>query len=326
MRERRKSMKDREMKLVNRLLGSKKIPFEEIREELNVSRRTLYYDVQNINESLKGLGTIMIDRQEVFINGDNKKIADFIKSPDDINYEIYLKYENRRRYILLQIFSGVKVRRSDLADNMYVSLITVKDTIKRMKEELSLKGISLIYSDGYKVKGNEIEIRDLFMDIHSDFSESINKTEAVELFNKVSGLKLTDYSIDNLSKMVRFIETRVTGNNAISDYSRYVDSQSFEHYKHIDLLLPEGSSEAEKMYMSAYVSSLSSLNSFVSENEINIVVELLLDTIERNLSVYLKDRDECKRNISRHIASSYNRIKYDFPINNPLLEIIKFKY
>ena len=42
--------------------------------------------------------------------------------------------------------------------------------------------------------------------------------------------------------------------------------------------------------------------------------------------IYFKNKDECKTNMLRHIASSYYRIKYGFPIHNPLLEEIKYRF
>ncbi len=319
-------MKNREKVIVTRLLIEKKVNFDILKDELGVSRRTLYYDLDKLNEFLDGVGTIIISHKEISLSGDYIKIHRLVNQKDSENYERFLKYVNRRSYIIERILNGFTVKSSALASSMYMSNVTIKETIKRMKEELLGKGIYLTYQHGYQLKGNEKKLRELFLEIYYDTSRDLDISDSVNNFDKNSSLRLTDYSKNSLTAFVDFVSGRIKKGLVVLDVSLYEEVGEFKHSNEVSTLFEMDITENEKIYMSAFVSSLSCLNPLVSKREMGELVDRLIDNIEKNLMIYFRNKEECKKHMLRHIASSYYRIKYKFPIKNPLLDEIKYKY
>lgn len=319
-------MKKREKIIISRLLIEKKVNFDTLKDELAVSRRTLYYDLDKLNELLEGIGTVIISHKEIRLSGDYTKIQKLLYHEDNENYERFLKYDNRKSYILEKILNGFVVKSSSLATSMYMSNITIKETIKRMKEELLSKGIYLSYQHGYQLKGDEGRLRELFLETYFDSKRNISISDSVNKFDKNSSLRLTDYSKNSLTAFVKFVTGRIQKSMIIEDVSLYQEVEEFKHFDEISTLFDTKVPESEQIYMSAFVSSLSCLNTLVSKKEIEELVDRLIDNIEKNLMIYFRNKEECKKHMLRHIASSFYRIKYKFPIRNPLLEEIKYKY
>ncbi len=319
-------MKKREKEIIIRLLTDKSIEFDKLKEILKISRRTLYYDINNLNTAIKGIGTIIIKNKKVFITGDFYKIQKAVDKKDNKNYDQYLKYANRKRYVLDKIFGGYTVTTSSLAASMYVSNITIKDTIKLMKEELLEKGIYLNYQKGYQLKGSEKGIRELYLSTYYDSKRDLKISESVIKFNQDSQIRLTDYSENTLTAFVNFVSERINKKCIIEDIDSFQETKEFKHYHLVPSLFEIEIPTSEQIYMSAFISSLSSLNTLISKEEIGTIVDKIVDNIEDKLMIYFKDKQECKKNLYRHISTSYYRIKYQFPIHNPLLEEIKFKF
>jgi len=319
-------MKKREKKIVTHLLINKKVNFDILKDDLGISRRTLYYDIEKLNDFIRGIGTILINNKEITISGDFNKIHKAINEKDIGNYDQYLKYINRKSYILEKIFGGFTIKSSNLASSMHISSVTIKDTIKRMKEELLEKGIDLIYQKGYQLNGSEKGIRELFLETYYDSKRDLNISDSIKSFDKRSLLRLTDYSQNSLTAFTSFVSGRISRGNMIEDISIYKEVEEFKHFIHVPRLFSIEIPINEQIYMSAFVSSLSCLNTLASKSEIEEIVDRLIDNIENKLMIYFKNKSECKTNMLRHIAASYYRIKYKFPINNPLLEEIKYKF
>ena len=319
-------MKKREKEIITRLLREKEINFKELKENLNISRRTLYYDIDKLNIFMKGIGRIIIRSGEISIVGDYRKIQSAIEKKDNRSYDQYLKYVNRKRFIFDKIFSGFIVTSSSLASAMYVSHVTIKDTIKKIKTELLKKGVFLTYKKGYHLLGSEKEIRELFLAVHYELKNELNISPTVNLFNDESSIRLTDNSKSTLSAFVSFVCERINKRLIIDDVEIYQEIGKFDHFDKIPKLFPINIPHSEQVYMSAFVSSLPCLNTLVSKDDVSELTDKIIDNIEDKLMIFFKDKEDCKKNISRHIASSYYRIKYQFPIHNPLLEEIKFKF
>ena len=319
-------MKKREKKIATQLLNSKKVNFDILKEELNISRRTLYYDIERINDYLKGIGTIIIKKKDITISGDFDKMYRAINKIESNNYDLYLIYLNRKSFIIEKILRGFNVNSCSLASSMYISEITIKNTIKRMKDELLEKGVYLTYQNGYRLNGSEKAIRELFLETYYDSKRDLSISEVVNTFDKSCSLRLTDYSKNSLTAFTYFVTDRVKKGNVIKDVSIYEEVEDFKYYKEVPKLFDIDIPLNEQIYTAAFVSSLSCLNTLVSKKKIEDLVDRLIDNIEKKLMIYFKNKDECKKNMLRHIASSYYRIKYKFPIHNPLLEEIKYKF
>ena len=209
---------------------------------------------------------------------------------------------------------------------MYISITTIKDTIRKMKTEFAAMNIEIVYKHGYKLTGCEANIRELFLETYYDARRELIISNSVDNFDKNCSLRLTDYSKNSLTAFVDFVSDRISKGYNIDELSVYEKASETKCFDNVGDLFPFTISRDEQIYISAFISSLSSLNTSVPKKEIEVLVDTLIDSIENKLMIFFKNKDECKQNLLRHIASSYYRIKYGFPIHNPLLEEIKYRF
>ncbi|MDC9320634.1 PRD domain-containing protein, partial [Clostridioides difficile] len=103
-------------------------------------------------------------------------------------------------------------------------------------------------------------------------------------------------------------------------------AKKISYFSNCKELLCEEANENEQAYICTYISSLPSLNSEVKEDVVEEYVDKLIDKFEVNTAIKLESKHEFKKNILRHLHSSYNRIRFKFPIRNPMLDETKYKH
>jgi len=319
-------MRKREKELLSLLLHEEVIDFYALLEKFDISRRTLYYDIKKINETIQDIGFVTKQGNNLYLEG-NHKLISFIVHEDKIDdLEKFLDYKERKKYILSRVFSNIVIDVSILAKEMYVSEATVSMTIKQMKDELQIDGIILYYDDGYKLKGKERSIRDLFLMYFAEPSIEIDIDKRVERFNLESKLELADFSKSVLSRFLTFLEMRMDINARLENAYEFKDALKLPYFDCVSTLFDVEIEQNEQMYIAAFISSLSSLNQTVNQTLIHTFIEKLIFSIENNLMIVLDQKEELKKGLIRHLYSSYNRIKYEFPIYNPLLDEIKLRF
>ncbi|SHK25750.1 Transcriptional antiterminator [Clostridium cavendishii DSM 21758] len=316
-------MKEREKQILEFIIENEGIELCKILEHFSISKRTLYYDIQSINYYIKSAGIIKNIKHGFFFVGDYTKLYSKI----NFNDNKYLNLDCRKNYILYKILNDEKVTIDMLTGEMMLAKNTIVQTMDEIKEDLKKIQLKLVYRKKYEIIGNEYKIRELFLLLmQEDESLLRNISEEVLNFDRYFSMGLTDYSLGNLSKFVKFIHKRISENFSLTTYKYKCDSIKFKYYTFVKYLLPLDANEDEKAYLTAYISTLSSLNSKVDEILIDKYVDKLIKKFEVRTTIVLESKEEFKKNIKRHLLSSYYRIKFSFPISNPSLEDIKFKY
>lgn len=140
------------------------LPIDQLTEKLNVSRRTIYYDVEKINSWLKqnGLNAVKHIRSMGFYLDDETKdsIPDRIKRIKKWNYEYSAK--ERKAWLAVNIItSSQKLFLNDLIDIIRVSRNTTISDLKELKEEIKKFDITISYQrqKGYIAEGSEHDKR-----------------------------------------------------------------------------------------------------------------------------------------------------------------------
>ncbi|MDY6595493.1 helix-turn-helix domain-containing protein, partial [Clostridioides difficile] len=106
---------------------------------------------------------------------------------------------------LNKILLGEKISIEKLTNEMLLSKNTVVQTITDVKKYLQTMGLRLEYKGKYKIIGDEYVIRELFLIIVQENVLEINSiSEEVSSFDTKGHIKLTDYSLLNLTKFVEF--------------------------------------------------------------------------------------------------------------------------
>lgn len=316
-------MKERSEKILKVILDKGSMKLQELIEIFSISKRTLYYNIEDINYDIKDCGEVKSINHVFSFVGDYDKLYKkmFIAGDNFINIE------NRKNYILFKILNEEKFTIESLVNEMRLSKNTIVQTLDCIKVNLLKEGLKIVYKKGYKIIGSELKIRDKYILLMEENRELLREySEDILAFDKECTLNLTDYSLTNLSRFVSFINKRIKNNFLINSYKFESDVKDFNYYNLLKNLLIKGVNESEVAYLCAYVSTLPSLNNNISEEKIKNYVDTLIKRFEANTAITIEDQNEFKRNLKRHLLSSYYRIRFAFPISNPSLDEIKRKH
>ncbi|PBF20471.1 BglG family transcription antiterminator [Clostridioides difficile] len=316
-------MKERAKKILNFIIKNKNGASQELQEKFNVSKRTIYYDILAINEQLGKSGNIKNVKHKFIFEGNLCDARKIISTEEDK----FLDSDYRKTFILNKILLGEKISIEKLTNEMLLSKNTVVQTITDVKKYLQTMGLRLEYKGKYKIIGDEYVIRELFLIIVQENILEINSiSEEVSSFDTKGHIKLTDYSLLNLTKFVEFLNKRIRDGKTLYSYKYLNEAKKISYFSNCKELLCEEANENEQAYICTYISSLPSLNSEVKEDVVEEYVDKLIDKFEVNTAIKLESKHEFKKNILRHLHSSYNRIRFKFPIRNPMLDETKYKH
>ncbi|HBM7268409.1 TPA: transcription antiterminator, partial [Clostridioides difficile] len=291
--------------------------------KFNVSKRTIYYDILAINKQLGKSGNIKNVKHKFIFEGNLCDARKIISTEEDK----FLDSDYRKTFILNKILLGEKISIEKLTNEMLLSKNTVVQTITDVKKYLQTMGLRLEYKGKYKIIGDEYVIRELFLIIVQENVLEINSiSEEVSSFDTKGHIKLTDYSLLNLTKFVEFLNKRIRDGKTLYSYKYLNEAKKISYFSNCKELLCEEANENEQAYICTYISSLPSLNSEVKEDVVEEYVDKLIDKFEVNTAIKLESKHEFKKNILRHLHSSYNRIRFKFPIRNPMLDETKYKH
>ncbi|MCL0949462.1 BglG family transcription antiterminator [Clostridioides difficile] len=316
-------MKERAKKILDFIIKNNNVTSQELQEKFNVSKRTIYYDILAINEQLGKSGNIKNVKHKFIFEGNLCDARKIISTEEDK----FLDSDYRKTFILNKILLGEKISIEKLTNEMLLSKNTVVQTITDVKKYLQTMGLRLEYKGKYKIIGDEYVIRELFLIIVQENVLEINSiSEEVSSFDTKGHIKLTDYSLLNLTKFVEFLNKRIRDGKTLYSYKYLNEAKKISYFSNCKELLCEEANENEQAYICTYISSLPSLNSEVKEDVVEEYVDKLIDKFEVNTAIKLESKHEFKKNILRHIHSSYNRIRFKFPIRNPMLDETKYKH
>ncbi|AXU28566.1 TPA: transcription antiterminator [Clostridioides difficile] len=316
-------MKERAKKILDFIIKNNNVTSQELQEKFNVSKRTIYYDILAINKQLGKSGNIKNVKHKFIFEGNLCDARKIISTEEDK----FLDSDYRKTFILNKILLGEKISIEKLTNEMLLSKNTVVQTITDVKKYLQTMGLRLEYKGKYKIIGDEYVIRELFLIIVQENVLEINSiSKEVSSFDTKGRIKLTDYSLLNLTKFVEFLNKRIRDGKTLYSYKYLNEAKKISYFSNCKELLCEEANENEQAYICTYISSLPSLNSEVKEDVVEEYVDKLIDKFEVNTAIKLESKHEFKKNILRHLHSSYNRIRFKFPIRNPMLDETKYKH
>ncbi|PBH04135.1 BglG family transcription antiterminator [Clostridioides difficile] len=316
-------MKERAKKILDFIIKNNNVTSQELQEKFNVSKRTIYYDILAINKQLGKSGNIKNVKHKFIFEGNLCDARKIISAEEDK----FLDSDYRKTFILNKILLGEKISIEKLTNEMLLSKNTVVQTITDVKKYLQTMGLRLEYKGKYKMIGDEYVIRELFLIIVQENVLEINSiSKEVSSFDTKGHIKLTDYSLLNLTKFVEFLNKRIRDGKTLYSYKYLNEAKKISYFSNCKELLCEEANENEQAYICTYISSLPSLNSEVKEDVVEEYVDKLIDKFEVNTAIKLESKHEFKKNILRHLHSSYNRIRFKFPIRNPMLDETKYKH
>ena len=312
-------MKEREKNILKFIIENNGATLDELIKSFDISKRTLYYDIEKINNQIKNCGTIKKITQKYFFIGNYDNLNKIISGVRPV--DPYTSY-SRQNYILGKIFSGEVITIQKLADELQISKNTCISDMDEIKKSLHLKGLKLQTKPQYDILGDEIIIRELYLIFLQEHFDLIGNISPIVLkFDREHSLQLTDYSLGNFSSLLSFMKMRIKNGHYVKCLEIFKETESFSYYSDLSNLIGENDT-AEQRYLAAYIASLPSLNHNVDDSLIENYIDSLIQKFQTKTAVLLEYKDEFKKNIKHHLLSSYYRIKYHFPISNPGLEEI----
>ena len=147
------------------LYATSYVPMEEITEKLNISRRTIYYDMEKINGWLKHhklLGIRHIQSVGLYLEESTKlAIPELLQHLTPWQYEY--SAEERKAWLAIHIMTrSHKVLLQELIDTIQVSRNTAINDLKLLREEVSQRfqlNIAVSKQTGYVMEGCEMNQR-----------------------------------------------------------------------------------------------------------------------------------------------------------------------
>ncbi|XOQ48566.1 MAG: Ascorbate-specific phosphotransferase enzyme IIA component [Eubacteriales bacterium] len=316
-------MKNRESNILSFIFNNNGATLEKLLDTFKISKRTLYYDIESINHQIKGCGQIRRIGQKFACIGNYNALRKFISGAGPVDpYAVY----SRQNYILGKILDEEPFTLEKLADEMGMSKNTCISDMEEIKRLLKGKGLSLRTKPQYSVLGSEIKIRELYLALMQENVDLISQiSPQVVAFNQDQNLQLTDYSLGNLSVFLAFVNRRIAQRHFVQAGSDFAEAEEFSYFHALSALI-DTENLHERQYLAAYIASLPSWNHQVDDSRIDRYVDCLIEKFESRTAITLESKEEFKENIKRHLLSSYYRIKFHFPVNNPCLSEINVQH
>lgn len=314
-------MKNRQYKIFQSILQNNGLSLQGLMDNYGVSKRTIYYDINEINYEIKEYGKIEnLNRKFIYL-GDEKIYAKY-----NIKNDISSDVEYRHRYLVEKIFTDTFSTIDEISEELLVSKGTIFTDIKEIKDQLHLENIDLIFDKKYQLKADELIIRDYYINYMYLDQDLISYVDPRILeVNRRADLHLTDYSISLLSKFVIFTDNRIKSGNKLKETSLYDDAKNFYYYNILEDVM-DYDDEDELKYLAAFVASMTKLKSDKLNSNIKKIVNELIHNFEKYAAVVIQNKDDFAKDITRHLSSSYYRLKFKFPIYNGSLKEIKKDY
>lgn len=306
------NLNNRQLQIINILkTTTKPISSNALAEDIGCSTKTIQAEIKNINsildnitiESFRGIGYRLVG------NLNNLTNLDISITKDDFDRVSYILKK------ILFLYKDHTLKIENLADEMYVSLSTIKNDLSQVKnilQEYNLKIVSK-HKLGIGLEGN---IQDLIrcilensinyhtIKIDDFFSEFIGSNILVirtELLNKLEAhnLVFTDYEFNN---MFNFILLHLSLEND-SDYISYIN-----------------------YCITIYQTKLQKQDNEASRKKILDSINKFIDNLALATSIDLSNDEIFKDYLCKHIINFCIKNDLNINIKTPISNDIKLKY
>jgi transcriptional antiterminator/mannitol/fructose-specific phosphotransferase system IIA component (Ntr-type) len=323
----------------------------EVAKTLNVSRRSIYYDLDKINEWLQAheILTIQVERSKgLFLSSSQReKISELLSSEIEHTY-YFLQPKERTQLILCSLLGQSEPVFVDYFCQMCdVSRNTAFNDLKTVRQKLDKYELELIFEphSGYRIEGSLIMQRALFL-YYFDPIIPLLQNRAIPGFHLLNFYDFDE--VERIMKQLKKVEERlqtnyVSGmifslstllNNIIKrnesividevDAEEISQSQEFQLVK---IYFPQLNSN-EQIYLAMHL-----LGSRVqvptkieqTEDAIELAHQLVTD-FELLACINFDDKDQLVSMIAHHLKMSIYRYKYGIQIGNPLMADIRTSY
>ena len=335
-------LSERCRKIINILLYRHEyISLQKIAEETGVSRRSIYYDICNINEWLEEYGIAGLESERgkglLIPESDRERITDLLQQKQTEDNYIFLPSERVKIIICYMIHSDVPVYIEQLTEICQVSRNTIFGDLRVVVQQLQEYGLELKYESkqGYRIVGDAVRVRALFFlyfnTLQPLFDSGIltffQQEEIREYLKKLHELKeelTVEYVEGSLLALAALLPIMHRGKDKL--YFPGLKFEEMKRYKEYSLVckyFPK-LEETEKIYLCLHLlgSRITMATDDIFEERANQSVygltKALVTEFEKVACVQFEDREELERALFVHISTSMYRYQYGIQIGNPM--------
>lgn len=353
-------MQQRTLNILQKLLsGDEYLTVKALAEEFNVSKKSIYNSVEEIDQFLKTNNVELLHRNKT----KGFKINNYVTNKDIIypaimnSINTYEK-EYRIQYQIVNLCSNVEsITIDSLANTLMVSRNTVINDCNKIRDDIKKLGLTLISTPfkGISIEGDEKILRDTIVNII--YSNSKYESNLLQKFIKEINLNDVEYIILSLERSLSLQFTddsykllqiylfialyRVKQGKIITkekqeesvlltreyDVARVIYDKYFSCYK-------ENKYNNEVIALSKLLLSLKSIRKTNKEEndlfenwfEYQKAVNAFLSKISVIINIPLQEDNDLFYNLVAHIRSAYYRIRYEYPIENNIMISLSKEY
>lgn len=323
------------------LTQSDYMSLNDLAKSLDVSRRTVYYDISKINIWLEqaGLPALEIVREKgLFVPyREREKIWACLETDDEKQVYIFSPMERCKGMICYIIYSEEPVYIEQLAECFEVSRNTVFHDLKTVTEQLEQYELKVDYRPrtGYRIAEDPVRIRALFMLYFSEMFPLFQsgafrffKPESIKDYygklkeiEKALGINYVDGVLFSLAALVPILYRHP--HSIIFPGLKVPEMQKTKEYELVNQYFTELVME-EKCYLALHL--LGSRVNMVptrfftnpSKEYIHDLARELITEFEKTACVIFEDQEKLERALYVHLNTSLYRYQYGIQMGNPL--------
>lgn len=349
------------VRIFNMLLSSSThVTADKLAQSLQISRRTVYYDIQKINDWLQSQGFSQLKnvRTMGFYLDDQvkKQIAKKLQALRPIQHYEYSSEERKAWIGLLILIRNRSIFLRDLLEKLQVSRSTLLNDIKELKSEWQSFHLQLQFDrkQGYFIKGEEMQKRKAIVHHVAQLLDSVGYEQLCsELFcghtlsindmirqsETFSAIRYTDDVIQTLAIYLSiFMKRWIRGKYVQMDDQEKEVLQSTREYKaacyiieQIENVFQINVPKDEICYLTTYLlgSRVTDYKQIDQGNEITALKQMIknmVDDFQAYACVQFKHREELEKNLLVHMKPAYYRLKYGLHLQNELTQSVKTNY
>lgn len=323
------------------------LKIQDIADEMQISRRSVYYDITKINEWLEdqNIDPLVQERGKgIFVNSEQSRmIQEALSESGGDHYHVFTPEERNRIEICSITIRSHPLYIEDFIEVCQVSRNTIINDLKNVIRFLKNYNLDLTYDikSGYRIAGDTIKKRAIFFMLFPSLWEYYDQ-RVVLAENEASirgileKLKLIESELhaEYVSGVLPTLAVFMSSIDKRSDELSFSDMDEEEivetkEYHLVSEYFPDLAS-GEKIYVTLHLlgSRLQTIpvNVMKEQGETYEISKNLVHEFERLTCIYFDQEEELINAINAHLKTSLYRYRYGIQLGNPLLNSIKTEY
>ncbi|MEG0274923.1 MAG: transcription antiterminator, partial [Longicatena sp.] len=323
------------------------LKIQELAEEMQSSKRSVYYDINKINDWLqeRGIEELIQERGKgIIVNHTQiKAIQDALSETSSDTNHLFTRDERVKIQICSIIIRSNPLYIEDFMESCQVSRNTIINDLKSVAQFLEIYNLTLSYDikRGYRIVGDIIRKRALFFMLFPSLWEYYERKlipavdeESVQhnlhLLKQIEKELQAEYVSGILPSLALFLSSVDKRNDRLTfndmDEEEIVETKEYHLVSQKFVrLAPE-----EKIYVTLHLlgSRLQTIpvNVMKDQDETYEISKNLVHEFERLTCVYFDQEEELINAINAHLKTSLYRYRYGIQLGNPMLDSIETEY